>query len=134
MICSKEIVLSGEEVEFLTKGPEFMLRPELDRMEFGIELEKMVAKQAYRNGEHEKNETPDVELEEKINQISTESRLMYNKRTRCLDMGNLRASDYKFNRFIHLPRPENAETEALHKTRRKEMTLGRTTNHRKKLT
>jgi len=51
MVCSKEMVLSGEEIEFLTKGPRFMLRPELDRMEYGIELEKMVAKQTYRNGD-----------------------------------------------------------------------------------
>ena len=36
-------------------------------------------------------------------------------------MGNLRASDYKFNRNIHLPREKNADKEAKHNMRREEM-------------
>ena len=48
------------------------------------------------------------------------SRILYNKESRTLDMGNLRTSDYKYNKHIYLPEAENADKEALHEVRRKE--------------
>ena len=38
-----------------------------------------------------------------------------------MDMGNLRASEYKFNKFIHLPKPKKASKESMNEVRRNEM-------------
>jgi len=48
-------------------------------------------------------------MDTEVEKIEAQARMLYNKETKSLDMGNLRASDYKFNRFIHLPRPEEAD-------------------------
>lgn len=51
----------------------------------------------------------------------TKCRLTYNKADKTLDAGNLRATDYKYNRFIHLPNSGDAKKESLHEFRRIEM-------------
>jgi len=43
--------------------------------------------------------------------------MTYNKETKCIEMGNLRASDYKFNKYIYLPRPDDANSEKVHNIR-----------------
>ena len=126
MVCSTDLELSKEEIAFLTKGSKFMLRNKLDRTEYNTEIEKVIAKQSYGACEDEDEmeltgEKRDKSIEKKIEKVETESRLIYNKENKLLDMGNLRASDYKFNRFIHLPRPEKAEKETLHDIRRRVM-------------
>ena len=45
MICAPDIVLSEAEVAFLRKGPRFMLRPETDKNDFKLEVEKMTVKE-----------------------------------------------------------------------------------------
>ena len=56
-----------------------------------------------------------------MDKISALCRMVYNKETKSIDMGNLRASDYKFNKTIHLPRGDDAEKETKHNLRREEM-------------
>ena len=46
--------------------------------------------------------------------------MVYNKTSKHLDMGNLRATEYKFNRFINLPANVNPDKEALHNVRKEE--------------
>ena len=48
-VCDPSIELSKEELELLARGPKYMIRDVLDREEFEVELEKMVAKQKFDN-------------------------------------------------------------------------------------
>ena len=89
-----------------------MMILKLDETEFETELEKMVVKRMFREKEEEVNETgeqnndkkSDEEIEEErrvqteLEKIVAESRIIYNKNTNVVDMGNMRASDYKYNR------------------------------------
>ena len=135
MVCSKDINLTDNEMAFLCKGPRFMMRPKLDLVEFETELEKMVVKRKFREKEEEEEEVGNGERapkltttkeEDKITKrqeekLEAQARMVYNKESKCLDMGNLRASDYKFNRNIHLPRSEDVQKESKHNIRREEM-------------
>ena len=42
MVCSEGIELNENERAFLNKGPGYMMRLELDNVEFELEMEKMV--------------------------------------------------------------------------------------------
>ena len=53
--------------------------------------------------------------------ITAKSSLIYDKASKSLDMGKLRATEYKFNKFVCLPKAENVEREALHEVRRNKM-------------
>ena len=46
-MCDPTISLSDDELNLLAKGPKFMVRESLSKEEFGLELEKMVAKKKY---------------------------------------------------------------------------------------
>ena len=69
--------------------------------------------------EEEKKDEERIRVEEE--KLVAQSRMIYNKGNRCLDMGNLRASDYKYNRYIHLPKSTDAQKETLHILRKEEM-------------
>ena len=49
MVCSKEITLTQDELNFLTKGPRFMARGPLDIKEFMVDVEKMLVKNDYND-------------------------------------------------------------------------------------
>ena len=128
MICSKEIILTQDELNFLTKGSRFMARGELDIKEFMVDVEKMLVKNDYNQDDSENgNETEDTgeendpELVKAVKQIEAEGRMVYSKENKGFDLGNLRASDYKFNKFVFLPRNKSVKREALNEIRRKEM-------------
>ena len=52
-ICHEDIVLSENEIKILSRGPNFMLRDELDREMFYVNLEKMVTKKKYNSAFNE---------------------------------------------------------------------------------
>ena len=72
-------------------------------------VKKMITKQTLGslNEEDEdiedKGNAEDRKLDERIRKEEARMRMAYDKTTKGLDLGNLRASDYKFNKFIHLP-------------------------------
>ena len=124
---------------FLCKGPRFMMRSKLDLVEFETEVEKMVVKRKFREKEEEDGEgeeknnnrgnekeverktEEDKRIKEEKERLGAQARMVYNKESKCLDMGNLRASDYKFNRNIHLPKSDDVQKESKHNIRREEM-------------
>ena len=53
MICNSSIQLKENELRFLTRGPKFMMRNEIDIKEFTVDVEKMIVKESY-NGEENK--------------------------------------------------------------------------------
>ena len=130
MICHKSIKLSEDEKSFLEKGPRYMLRQDLNASEFLVEVEKMIAKSKYQNQEDNgKNDTgntsdmsdmSDARIEAEAEKEAARCRMVYDKQTRRFDMGNLRATDYKYNRYVHLPKAKSAENEALHEMRKVE--------------
>ena len=101
-----------------------MVRPETDRNEFELEVLKMSAKQKY--GETSKtdeatDEPEDREAEKLVEREEAKSRMVYDKSTYTLDPSKMRATDYKYNRYVTLPKPGCPQTEAMHEMRRKEL-------------
>ena len=47
--------------------------------------------------------------------------MLYNLKSKSLDFGNLKATQYKHNKMIFMPEPDNDETELLHQLRKTEM-------------
>ena len=47
MVCSNDIELSQDELEFLRKGPRYMIRQNVKEEEFMVDLEKIVVKEKY---------------------------------------------------------------------------------------
>ena len=135
MVCSNKIKLSDNEIAFLNKGPGFMMRCELDETEFETELEKMIIKRKFKERQEETEDVEDGEtgvltdeerkeeerIKSEIERQEAQSRMMYNKGDMRVDMGNLRASDYKYNKSIHIPKSGDAQKETLHRIRKEEM-------------
>ena len=84
----------------------------------------MIAKRKYQTQDEEDTNlsqvSNDSELEREAEKNEARSRMVYSKEEKNLDMGNLRATDYKYNRYVHLPKPKTAEDEALHEIRKAE--------------
>ena len=53
MICNSSIQLNENELRFLTRGPKFMMRNEIDIKEFTVDVEKMIVKEGYNGEENE---------------------------------------------------------------------------------
>ena len=196
MICAKDIELSQDELEFLRKGPRFMMRQHVKEDEFMVDIEKMIVKEKYdanssgreesgretgafnrssremgvsdsetgvfnrssvdtlsvsdrgtgvfnrhstssypfevqsKDGcgtevvnkpKAESNSDLDRDLEALSNEILAKAGMIYSKESKSLNLGKLKATDYKFNKFLHLPRPESTYREAVHEIRKTEM-------------
>ena len=55
-ICHKDINLTENEIKILSRGPNFMVRDELDREMFCVNLEKMVTKKKFNSAFEEKED------------------------------------------------------------------------------
>ena len=129
MICDNKINLSKEEMQFLRRGPRFMLREKVNLTDFQIQLEKMIAREKYGRGRDEDDndsgissgesdcedsDDSDRDLKLASERIAAEASMIYVKRDKTLDLGKLRVTDYKFNKFVHLPRAQEPTVEAKH--------------------
>ena len=132
MICDSSIAISKDEYAFLVKGPQFMVRQKLNEDDFKVEIEKMITKHKYQtcnqDGEdtksEEKKENKKDEEDKRLEMLGeieeARSRMTYNRSEKVLDMGNLRASDYKYNKHVQLPDTVDACEEARNEIRRTE--------------
>ena len=127
MVCSESIKLSRCERAFLRKGPKFMIRKELNESEFVVDLHKMIIKE-----KKDKSDAPEVDnkagedlnvhnIDERKIKIMDKARLVYDKEDKSLDLGRMRASDYKYNKMVYLPKPEDSRRESLHEVRKEQM-------------
>ena len=102
MAGSKNITLSKCELDFLCKGPKYMMRTKFDEKEFKVEIKKMLVKEGFNEENDSDNEDDgekcDSKFSEALREIETKSRLVYDKETIELDLGNMKASDFKFNK------------------------------------
>ena len=154
MVCSDDIELSKDELEFLRKGPRYMIRQNVKDEEFLVEIEKMIIKEKYdassdgraeesdhENGafnrpvggesDHENgafnrpilggDPKKDSDIEALSNEIAARAGMIYSKKDKNLNLGRLKATDYKFNKYVCLPRPESTYREAIHEIRKAEM-------------
>ena len=149
-ICDPKITFSKDELAILARGPKFMVRSELDKEDFKVECEKMIAKKKYDSvfngvddneddipkvtGLHGSAVKPqnsavcdggnksDLSLKN-VDQKWEENvgNMPYDCKSKMLDLGNLRASSYKYNKEIFLPQPETPDIETGHEIRRVEM-------------
>ena len=137
MICDANLKLSTEEMDFLRRGPRFMLRQQTNLTDFQIELEKMIAKEKFGASEKDEEEVLDSDsdsglgsgesdtddsnsgdLEYLSEKIAAEAAMVYLKKEKRFDLTRLKATNYKFNKFVHLPRAQKATNEAKHEVRR----------------
>ena len=135
MICDRSIRLTKSELAFLRRGPGFMMRQTVNEKEFCTELGKMVVKEKYdeadrniaddsqisnRNNDDSQTSTSNI-LDEAERRITAEWGMTYDKESGFIDMGKFRATNYKFNKFVHLPEASSIGMEARHEVRKAEM-------------
>ena len=153
MICSSDIKLSSDEIEFLNRGPKFMVSKEFSREEFCVEVEKGIIKKTWNESDNPSedpavNPTPDIVKpklspakpgscqtglngptaadsnmaeSEAVLKEEARSKLVYNKGEGVLDLGNLKSNEYKFNKYINLPKASSTHLESMHEYRRSNM-------------
>ena len=126
MVCCKDIPLSKAELSFLKRGPKYMLRQECDERDFKVELEKMTVKDKYNSlrvcpeDDLDQDESNDS-LSEVAEKEEAKAAMVYVKSEKVLDLGKLKATEYKFNKHVFLPKNETADKEAMHEVRRAAM-------------
>ena len=130
-ICDESIKLSPDELKILSRGPKFMVREELSSDEFDLEVEKMVAKQKFNDAFKSEDDlssattmqdtaqyirtnadgqTKPVTSNQKLGEhdfnvkwAEYSGEMVYNEVDKVVDLGNLRASAYKYNKEIFVP-------------------------------
>ena len=119
MICDKSIKLSKCELAFLRKGPRFMMREATNEGDFCTEIGKMIVKEKYDHADRpdpdNDNSCDDSKTSRDLDMIdqklTAEAALTYDKESSVIDMGKFRATNYKFNKMVHLPGSEDVERE-----------------------
>ena len=46
--------------------------------------------------------------------------MLYDYKTKSINLGNLKATDYKYNKMLYMPDPDSSDKENLHQFRRTE--------------
>ena len=106
-----------------------MMRQKASESEFCTQLGKMVVKKKYdegntgdlENANNEPGESDDNSLTEAEQLVIAESGLTYDKESKVIDMSKFKATNYKFNKFVHLPEAGNMLSEAKHEIRKSVM-------------
>ena len=147
MICDDSLVFNNDEMKILSRGPKFMVRNELDIEDFNVEVEKMLFKQRFDEMDQGKDDCLTVTKQDggafpaaesakstrlensHLNVKANESfaweenagSMVYNSKSKSFDLGNLRATNYKHNKLIYMPKNYDAERESSHTNRKNEM-------------
>ena len=147
MICDDSLKFNSDEMKILSRGPKFMVRNELDLEDFNVELEKMLFKQRFDEMDQGKDDCLTVSQRDQEAFSAAEStnrtrldnsnlnvkvngsfaweenvgNMVYNGKSRSLDLGNLKATNYKHNKVVYMPKNYNAEKESIHANRKNEM-------------
>ena len=137
-ICDKSIILSPEEILILKKSPKFSIMSEVDEKDYKIETEKMLCKHRYSFKKEKKKLYDHIETlegkdmnknlkkrkqdrKEEISKIwtDTKDRYVYNPVNRSVSFLKRKPTDYKLNKYTHLPKPLDFETEFQCEVRRR---------------
>ena len=148
-ICDPKIQLTNNELLLLSRGPKYMVREDLSEDVFDIEIEKMIAKQKYNDGFMEEDlsectsqEQPPAHCDKSIASCHSPSEskvsgndkfkfmqrwdeasgsMIFNELSGTLDLGNLKATNYKYNKEIFPPKNDSVNCEAGHEARKVEL-------------
>ena len=149
-ICDDFLTFNDCEMQLLARGPKFMVREELDAEEFTVEVEKMIAKEKFNDTYDGKDDCgptvsdvraqpepvltdqPSVRGTNSVNEVSDVNNIdmlweanagsmVFNLKTKQLDLGNLRATNYKHNKLTYMPKAGNIKREIGHERRKDEM-------------
>ena len=126
VITSDTIKLTDDELAVLTKGPKFTLRNVMDKEAYMAEVEKGLAKKMYADiGKTE--EDPDATKEDmeemkRVNEmadwIAEKSSLIYDFESKSMDFGRSKATNWKGNKRVKLPKAHSSLLEASLEIRR----------------
>ena len=130
-VCSKDIVLGQGEITLLSRDPKFSVINKQSRLDFILELEKMLSKHRYKRYKYNKEEMEkirtvvsesvaelrnkltmdkitDAEAERKkeINRIWCDSkdRYVFDPISKAINFNDRKATDYKLNKNVFLPK------------------------------
>ena len=101
-----------------------MVRQEVSEADFKTDLEKMTVKEKYNDREDEGSELLDTSTDSvaiRAEKEEAKSTMVYLRSERSLDLGKMRATNYKYNKHVYLPKNDSTEKEALHEVRRMTM-------------
>ena len=128
-VSSKEVVMSKDELEILSKNPKFAVRALMNKERFMVEYEKGLCKKKYSDIGKEVVEGKVVEeepIDEEDKRIMKEaawqerkSELVYDFESKNLDFGRQKATGMKRNKRVKLPKADSIQLEAFLEVRRK---------------
>ena len=135
-VCDPKITLTREEKLILSKDPKFSIAPEPSEQNFRTEEERMIAKHRYNstNYKRKKEGVTAIRLDEpekemiqtdrltKLHELYLENknRFTYNPTERSISFQKRRATEYKLNKSVKLPKPLNSDQEFECEVRRRE--------------
>ena len=147
MVCDDSLKFNSDEMKVLSRGPKFMVRNELEFEDFNVEVEKMLFKQRFDEMDQGKDDCVTVSQQNQVASTAAEStvrtrldnlnlnvkanesfaweenagNMVFNCKSKTLDLGNLRATSYKHNKVVYMPKSYNTERESIHANRKNEM-------------
>ena len=134
-ICDQTISLTENELKILQRDPKFSVRSQTSKQKFTTEIERMNSKHRYNKGNKKQAlSTPRVEDDPKQDHDRIEKlyetfydykdKYIYNPLNTTINFNLRRASDYKLNKYICLPKPLPDEEEFECEYRRREYLKG----------
>ena len=128
-VTSKEVTLSKDELEILSKNPGYAVRAMMNKEKFMVELEKGMCKKMYSDigkevvdGVTVEEEPIDEEDERVMKEAEWQERkseLVYDFEDKNLDFGRQKATGMKNNKRVTLPKTKNIQLGAYIEVRRK---------------
>ena len=127
VITCESIKLSDDENLLLSKNPKYAIRKMLNRETYLVEFEKSMIKEKFgRIGKDEVDGKVVIDLDddkvtlEMAEWLEMKSRLVYDFEDNNMDLGRCKATDWKTNKRITLPKSGSAKLEAYMEVRRAE--------------
>ena len=128
-VTSKEVILSKDEEEVVSRNPKFAVRSMMSKERFMVEVEKGLCKKQYADIGKEVVAGVTVEelaLDKEDKGIMREaewqgrkSEMPYDFEMKDLDLGRLKATGMKGNKRVTLPKTKDVQAEALREVRSK---------------
>jgi hypothetical protein len=127
-VITTETILTEDELAILKKGPKFTIRNVMDKEAFMAEVEKGLVKKMYsdigKDVEAEvgtEDDTDKVEskrIDDMVAWIDEKSALIYDFESKTMDFGRSKATNWKRNKRIKLPKASSSLLEASMEIRR----------------
>ena len=125
-VITTKTILTEDELGVLKKGPSFTIRNVMDKEAFMAEVEKGLAKKMYsdigKDVEDKEEEVDSAEakrIDDLVAWIDEKSAMIYDFESKTMDFGRSKATNWKRNKRIKLPKASSSLLEASMEIRRK---------------